>query len=256
MSTKRKCGKCGKLGHQARTCGRDSAYKPRRKASGSWLNKITGKLDDALSESTAAPTLATPTVEFAPVSIAPDELPPSNPGDPFADLPRLDLPNTAPPSGDAPTDADAPSDTGKATEAKIEFSNDELVAIAENLVTDAMNASAAYCNERGFFAIGGPFSKIVGKAAGVIVKAQATKMEVDSEEGAAWILALAGGTNGVQCFRAYQADRKKAETTNGKPSAQAPQQPTGAPGSVSPIRPAPEPAQPAQVPFPFVGGVV
>jgi hypothetical protein len=192
---------------------------------GSWLARVTGKLDAALSETEgteeSTPSPSAPTASF--VASSETSIPESKAGDPFADLPTLEDPGAsqttaedADPTkpGDASNEAASADGVGgasKASEPKIEFDNDELVAIAETMVTDAMNLSAKYCADRGFFAIGGPFAKIVGKAAGVIVKSQATKLEIDSEEGAAWILAIAGGTNGVQTFRAYRAEQKASE---------------------------------------------
>lgn len=215
MSKQRKCATCGKLGHQARTCGKESTYKPRGKAKGqSWLRTVAKKMSEA--EEAVSPTT---------------DAPPS-PGEPFADLPPIEVPGTssddAPGAGDSSGQAGDDSATatapnaGPATSsgkraptgsaaADLGIGTEELAAMLGDAAEQYVTLTGAYAAERGFLAFGGPFAKIAGASVRVIVKSQAATLEIDPAEAAAWIAASIIGGNSVQAMRAYKDEQKKQE---------------------------------------------
>ncbi len=170
--------------------------------------------------------------------IAPEEAerPPERPGEPFADLPPLDLP-TSPTSGQpsgsgedgqspSSTDANASSaGAGEVSESNAStsgksaandnrkvFDSSQLELMATQLAHDAVMGLGGYAAERGFFALGEPFAKLAGIAAGVLVKVHAKNVGIDDEEAAAWILGGVLGVNAGQAFRAkLEEDKKKKE---------------------------------------------
>lgn len=161
------------------------------------------------------------------------EAPSTRSGEPFADLPPL----PSMPASDAPTDgagstgsaedASATSSDGSATpsqevsgasssgktnspkgEGEI-FDTQQLEAMATQIAHDGVMMMGAYASERGYFALGEPFAKLAGVAAGVLVRVHAKNVGISDEEAAAWVLGGIVGTNGVQCFRAWREEQEK-----------------------------------------------
>jgi hypothetical protein len=185
--------------------------KTKSKGNPSWLKKLTGKLEESV-EPPSEPT------ESAPL--------PETPGEPFADLPKVTLPGASPESEtDGTASADTPSagnptasaeagPTSSSTDddkPRIEVDNKELAKMAGEMVKGATLAAGAYAAERGFFAWGPDMADIAGKAAAVIVRAHATRLDISSEEGAAYVILGITGTNGVQAFRAYLDEKRKKD---------------------------------------------
>lgn len=197
----------------------------------SWLNQLAKKMD-AVGE-TAAPAM--------PVE---DATPPDRPGEPFADLPPLDLPGSAPaadstsestqtdqpPSSDA-TAPSADSAKSKADEKQAFLNTEQLAEMVEGMVAQGTLKLGEYAAARGFFALGDYFAMLAGKSAAIIVRANATRLDIAPEEAAAWIVVGVAGTNGVQAFRAFRAERKAEEEKKHEPvraTAPAPQHVNGA----------------------------
>ncbi len=151
---------------------------------------------------------------------------PERPGEPFADLPPLDLPaSPGAPSEDAPADSSAegaatstgepkPSPSGdtskgsaKETKGKV-FDSEVLQKMAYSLGVSYMKLTGEYASARGYFAFGEDIAKVVGMACSVIVQKNAEKLEIDDEEGAAYVVALFGGANGVSAGMAYMNEKK------------------------------------------------
>jgi hypothetical protein len=185
------------------------AAEPKSKGGSSWLKSFAGKLEESVSDEPTEPG--------------------ETKGEPFADLPKVTLPTAAPVEGGASSDSsetpgqsegssessatartEAPSSSDSA-KPKIDLDNKELAKMAGEMVKGATLAMGAYAAERGFFAFGGEMADIAGKAATIIVRAQATRLEIDSEEGAAYIIMGITGTNAVQAGRAYLDEKRKAE---------------------------------------------
>lgn len=209
----------------------------------SWLNSLAKKLD-AASETTGST-----------VSSAEDATPPDRPGEPFADLPPLDLPGTSaesapseekPDGSSEPTaDTSSPKASADSTKARVEekqaFLNTEQIAeMAEGMVKQGTLKLGEYAAERGFFALGEFFAELAGKSAAIIVRANATKWDVAPEEAAAWVVVGVAGTNSVQAFRAYRADRLKEEEAKHAAPAVKPAHVNGA----APVQPEPPRQQP------------
>lgn len=153
---------------------------------------------------------------------------PERAGEPFADLPPLDLPASPSdvPTGDAAAN-DSASDAGNAsnassptpspeaggktrgagtkTESEI-FDTAQLEAMATQIAHDGVMMLGQYAAERKYFALGEPFAKLAGVAAGVLVRVHAKNVGISDEEAAAWVLGGVVGVNGVQAFRAYRAE--------------------------------------------------
>jgi hypothetical protein len=185
--------------------------KTKTRGNPSWLKKLTGKLEESV-EAPSEPT------ESAPL--------PETPGEPFADLPKVSLPGSDSATPDetasvgtssegtstASAEASAPSgSTSDDDKPRIEVDNKELAKMAGEMVKGATLAAGAYAAERGFFAWGPDMADIAGKAAAVIVRAHATRLDISSEEGAAYVILGITGTNGVQAFRAYLDEKRKKD---------------------------------------------
>jgi len=160
-----------------------------------------------------------------------DEKPSERAGEPFADLPPLDLPASAPVAeepADAPSSTDgASTESGEAASSEKKkaakgdsqiFDTEQLELMATQLAHDATMVLGEYASSRGYFAFGEPFAKLAGIAAGVLVKVHATKVGISDEEAAAWVLGGIVGTNGVQAFRASRSEKaqKEKEEANGR----------------------------------------
>lgn len=219
-----KCKKCGNPGHNARTCGRESKSKKKApstvkaKGGASWLKKFAGKLEDSLTEE-APKEAAPPTAEA-----------PAGEGEPFQDLQPVTLggsadateadtstKETSTESGNASAASDAsteslPEESSK--QPRVTVDNKDLAKMAGAAVEKATLAAGAYAVQRGYFAFGPDMAEIAGQAAAIIVKAQATRLDISSEEGAAYIILGITGTNGVQAFRAYLDEKRKKEATD------------------------------------------
>lgn len=224
----RKCSKCGKSGHNARSCGRqreaqtasaptEKRAKSKPKGGPSWLKKFAGKLEESVSD--AAPTEATPATEMAATTE----------GEPFADLQPVKLGGSADATEadtstkETSTESAAASDASDAStesfqeessKPRVTVDNKDLAKMAGAAVEKATLAAGAYAVQRGYFAFGPDMAEIAGQAAAIIVKAQATRLDISSEEGAAYIILGITGTNGVQAFRAYLEEKRKKEATD------------------------------------------
>ncbi len=181
----------------------------------SWVKSLTRKLEAVATE--GGPGSAS-------------EPPPERKGEPFADLPPLDMP--APEPADASTESadsttsasDAPSESegsaptptpsGQKSSQKPEaeiFDTKQIEAMATQLAHDGVMMLGAFASERGFFALGEPFAKMAGVAAGVLVRVHAKNVGISDEEAAAWVLGGIVGVNGVQAARAYSDEQKKKQ---------------------------------------------
>lgn len=205
-----------KAKEKAKRGGSSPSASPSKTKPASWLKEATRKLEAAAE------------------SMGPDEgeeKPPERSGEPFADLPPLDLPSTpespaeatATPE-DSATDAGR-SQTGSASGSSADtssptpkvdpkaFDTDMMQKMAYGLGVMYMEKTAEFCAERKFFAFDASFAPMVGMACSVIVKRNAEKFNVDDEEGAAYVIGIFGGVNGVQAIRAAMEEhnRKKAE---------------------------------------------
>jgi hypothetical protein len=191
--------------------GAAAPVEAKSKGGTSWLKSFTGKLEE---------------------SVGGEELPTEGKGEPFADLPKVQLPGPSANAegeggsgqseggGTSETNPSPSTDAASASTEKtsssdskpsIDIDNKELAKMAGEMVRGATLALGAFAAERGFFAFGDDMAKIAGTAASVIVRAQATRLEIDSEEGAAYIIMGITGTNAVQAGRAYLDEKRKKE---------------------------------------------
>jgi hypothetical protein len=214
-----KCGKCGEDGHNARSCGRAPKHKGSKKGKPkSWIKSLEKKLAAVGEQDEELLSIA---------SRDSAEVPPQRKGEPFADLPPLDMPNA--PSSDAETaegsptsetaTPDTPTDSkettsstssGTSTEKKI-FDTAQLEMMAEQAAFGATMALGKFAAERNYFALGEPFAKLAGIAAGVLIKVHAVKVGISDEEAAAWVCFGIVGFNGVQAGRAAYKEMKRKE---------------------------------------------
>lgn len=225
------------------------AYRERNKGkshkkkgkSKSWLSGLAKQLD-SVSASTTGTTVSSE-----------DQTPPDRPGEPFADLPPLDLPGTSAgsagseekpegsPTPEGATSTPSPEAQKSKVDEKQAFLNTEQLAeMAEGMVKQGTLKLGEYAVARGFFALGEFFADLAGKSAAIIVRANAAKLDIAPEEAAAWIVVGVAGTNGVQAFRAYRADRLKEEEKKNEP-ARAPAQPQQQHVNGAPAEPYPRP---------------
>lgn len=207
MKKKKKCGKCGKPGHFAKTCGLTDEERKRQRHKGkrpvSWLAGVEKKLEAAANADDDTPT---------PVG-----------DDPFANLPPVNLPTEPSVSeGDAP--AESPASTSgeektepgkkpadKSDEPKVFMDTSQLQAMASDMVEAAVMHMGRYAAERGrVMVLGSDFAKLAGMAAAVIVKSRAAELNVSDEDGAAALLLGIAGWNGYQAYMA-NLDEKKAK---------------------------------------------
>jgi len=205
-----KCKKCGKPGHYAKTCGATEATKPARKRKPkSWVKSLTAKLSDAAE---------------------PDDAPPNTPGEPFADLPPLDMgpapeatdPAAAPTEAAGDTSTSAPNDTAKDSPKSKLFETTQLQGMAHGFVKDGTLALGKFAMDRGFIAFGEEFAEAAGISAAYLIKLHAAEMEIDDEKAAIYTIGIVSGGNLFQFARAYYAEleakkKARANATNGKP---------------------------------------
>jgi len=186
----------------------------RRKGGGksrpkSWIKNMEAKLDAAMETTGTAVS-------------SEDQTPPDRPGEPFADLPPLDLPGTSAGSAESPETPGAsqegqegtssPKETPKADKADAAFINTEVMQqMAEDMIYRGTMALGVYAAERGQPALGEFWCRIAGKAAAVLVKAHAKDLNIDDETGSAYVVLGVAGVNGVQAFRAYKIEKQKEQ---------------------------------------------
>lgn len=185
------------------------AARAKRKGAKSWLGIVEKKLADVADGVIPEPK---------------DETPPERSGEPFADLPPLDLPSSTPTAQDADKQSGSTSDSTNPSESsadatnaskpaastpEIVFESEELQQMAEQMAYGATMALGTFAAERGYFALGEPFAKMAGQAARIIIKARAQEMGISSEEAAAWVLGGIVGVNATQAGRAWYAEYEK-----------------------------------------------
>ncbi len=246
--TKKKRGRPPKYKNEAerqaaRAARRKSSRKPQSVASilGAKIEAATEAASDALVD---------------------DELPTPKGGEPFADLPPLDLPSTSDSdsssSSNPGAEGAASSETEKAAsdEKKEEpkpdapkkptFETKELAKMAEAMIYDVTVKTGAIAAAAGFFAWGEDMARIAGQSAALVVMSYSAKMDAPPEEVAAYIVLGITGTNAVQAFRAYKAEQETKKAVERKPDVQpvAPAVPQHAHANGSPVGPARRPDQP------------
>lgn len=186
---------------------RENRKRSRAKKKGvpaSWLKTVSEKLSEAAGD----------------VVPPKDETPPERTGEPFADLPPLDLPNTSAPtestdatdSQDSSVASDAPKTDTPKPEPEIKLDTKELQQMAEGAAYATVMVLGKFAADRGYFALGEPFAKMAGQAARIIISARAAELGISSEEAAAWVLGGVVGVNATQAGRAwYEEYKKKAD---------------------------------------------
>lgn len=200
----------------------------RKKGKGkSWLKEVEKRVEAATSDEVETP---------------------KGSGDPFADLPPLDLPSTSP---DVASDADGKSsetatdapgatpDSSSASESEPKqpiFDTKVIEGMAEEAVEQAVRAMGVYASERGFMALGDPFPRVAGMGARVLIHKYAAATEMSDEDAAVWMLGIPLGFNGVQAGRAWMEEKRKKEEAERKAKTHAQQQRTrqsepGSPGA-------------------------
>jgi hypothetical protein len=205
-----KCGKCGEDGHNARSCGRKAKTGGSNRKKGkpkSWVKSLEKKLEAVASDAGQS------------------ERPPERSGEPFADLPPLDLPPGEPSDASTATEsptsenadptatsetASAPSGASTSTEKQV-FDTETLQKMAYGIGVGYMKLTSEIAIKGGHMAIGEDMWPIVGMACSVLVKKNAEKFAIDDETGSLYVIGIMGGFNGVQAVRTVIDERKRKE---------------------------------------------
>ena len=236
---KKKCSKCGKSGHFAKTCGRDPKETARRshkrKHPNSWVKDLSEKFETASEgESSGATDIAGAFADLPPVNVTPvggettEETAQAGAGE-----------------GDTATSAEAPKDANKAKPKNPaeDINADEMADMIGQAYAGVLMQGSEYCAANGGVGLGKDFCKLAGGAMTLLVKKHAADMGIQSEDAALIVVVGTGGFVGYQCYRVKSKIDKAAkeaagatapkDAPNGKPSD------NGKPEPERPERPAP-----------------
>jgi len=234
----KKCTKCGKPGHYAKTC-----KEPTTAAA-----KIEAKMEAATRQAEAKHAAPVVTEEPAPAK-----------GTPFADLPKVSLPSEHAPEGEPekPADEQTPTEPGhkvppadgdkpevldaKSDGPRIEFDAEELAEMISEGFVEAIKQTHALCTMAGKFSLGGPFVEKVGKMGAKLVALEYCKQfGIDSATGGGIVVGSIICVNGwqtVQSVRELKQREKDAKknaqhasaTQSTRPAVHVPHTANGAP---------------------------
>jgi hypothetical protein len=206
----KRCTKCGKPGHYAKTC----------KEPVSATARIEAKMEAATKQAEAK--------HAAPAQVVEEPAPAK--GTPFADLPKVSLPSEHAPEGEPekPADEQTPTEPGhkvpdekpevldaKPDGPRIEFDAEELAEMISEGFVEAIKQTHALCTMAGKFSLGGPFVEKVGKMGAKLVALEYCKQfGIDSATGGGIVCGSIIAVNGwqtVQSVRELKQREKDAK---------------------------------------------